>query len=92
MCLVKQGGWFLGLLLALTTWAQEPAQMTARPPKDLPPARQIRVGNQIGAAQLEDGSWRVWGNEEAEVLNEQVRALGPLKDLSVGAGYFVGIN
>ena len=30
-----------------------------RPPADLPPARQIRFGAQIGAAQMGDGTWRI---------------------------------
>ena len=61
-------------------------------PEDLPQARQIRMGDKVAAAQLMDGSWRIWGDNNSAELDAQVRKLGPLKDLSLGRTFFVAIK
>ena len=61
-------------------------------PDNLPPVRQIRMGDKLGAVQLMDGTWRIFGRESAKQLNAEVQKLGPLKDLSLGPQYFIGIK
>ena len=63
------------------------------PPEDLGKARAIRIGEKVAAAQMMDGSWKVFGRtEQAESLKKIVEPLGPLKDLAFGSHYFVAIQ
>ena len=63
------------------------------PPEDLEKARAIRIGDRVAAAQMMDGSWRVFGRtEEAQIMSELIEPLGPLKDLAFGNDYFVAIK
>ena len=65
-------------------------------------AQQIRTGGPFAAAQKRDGTWVIWGRkgqsegDGADLLNEKVRELGPLKDLALPrlhhARYFIGIK
>ena len=65
-----------------------------QPPADLKKAIQIKAGAGLGAAQLEDGSWVIWGSNQgiASGLNTHVASLGPLKDLALGPRYFIAIQ
>ncbi len=65
-----------------------------QPPPDLKKAVQVRAGAGLGAAQMEDGSWVIWGDNKgvADPLNQRAAELGPLKDLALGERYFVAIQ
>ena len=65
-----------------------------QPPNDLGKAVQIRAGAGLCAAQMENGTWVIWGNNQgvANGLNTHVAGLGPLKDMALGTRYFLAIQ
>jgi hypothetical protein len=65
-----------------------------KPPTGMKKAVQIRAGAGMCAAQMEDGSWVIWGDNQGIVapLNEKAADLGPLKDLALGNRYFLAIQ
>ncbi|MEM7012276.1 MAG: hypothetical protein AAF585_12405, partial [Verrucomicrobiota bacterium] len=72
---------FVGLDAAgeVYVWGSESQQM--QPPSDLPSVVALKAAGNVAAAQLHDGSWRAWGDDQSGVVT-QINALGPAIDIS----------
>jgi serine/threonine protein kinase len=59
---------------AVHCWGSSPT--TGKQPGDLSPAVAVQAHGAIAAAQLEDGTWRGWGDNSHGVV-EQINSIGP---------------
>ncbi|MCB1065263.1 MAG: serine/threonine protein kinase [Verrucomicrobiae bacterium] len=50
-------------------------------PSDLGPAFAVRAYNTVAAAQMSDGTWRAWGNDQDSGLIQQIEGIGPAVDI-----------